>query len=106
MPFTTVSHAAPRALFPGVTGHYAHGDRLTVGEVELASGSVVTDHQHPHEQLTYVLSGRVEFTIGTHTQVLEPGMCALIPAQATHRCRALESSRVLDVFTPAREDYR
>ena len=39
-----------------IRGHYAHLARLTVGEVHLAAGTVVPLHDHPHEQVTYVIA--------------------------------------------------
>lgn len=106
MPFCTLASLPGRTLFPGVTGHYAHTDRFTIGDVELAAGSVVPTHQHPHEQLSYVLSGRIDFTVGGETRVMGPGDCALIPGNVPHSVRALTAARVLDTFTPVREDYR
>jgi quercetin dioxygenase-like cupin family protein len=106
MPFATLAAQPARPLFAGVTGRYAHLDRLTIGEVELAAGAVVPVHQHPHDQLTYVVAGRAECTIGGETQVLEPGMCALIPGGTLHSFRPLTACRVLDAFTPARDDLR
>jgi quercetin dioxygenase-like cupin family protein len=106
MPFATPATLPARNVFSGITGRYVHLDRLTCGEVELAAGAVVPSHQHPHEQVTYVISGRLEFTVGTETRVMEPGTCALIPGGTLHAGRALTACRVLDFFSPAREDYR
>jgi quercetin dioxygenase-like cupin family protein len=106
MPFTTLSQLPSRNVFAGVAGHYAHLERLSVGEVDLASGALVPTHQHPHEQVSYVLAGRVEFTVGAETCVMEPGACALIPGGTPHGCRALTACRILDLFSPVREDYR
>jgi quercetin dioxygenase-like cupin family protein len=106
MPFATLAQRPPLTIFPGVNGHLVHLDRLTVGEVTLADGAIVTTHQHPHEQVSYVLSGRVEFTVGGETRVLEAGQCALIPGGTPHHVRALTAGRVLDIFSPVREDFR
>jgi len=53
-----------------------------------------------------VISGRFEFTVGPETRILEPGMAAVIPGNTLHAGRALTACRVLDVFSPVREDYR
>jgi len=106
MPFTTFSALPDKSPFAGITGHYVHLDRMTCGEVDLVAGTVLPSHQHPHEQVTYVISGRFEFTVGTETRVLEPGMAAVIPGNTLHAGRALTACRVLDVFSPVREDYR
>jgi quercetin dioxygenase-like cupin family protein len=106
MPFTDLTTARVRALFPGVTGRYTHAARITTGEIDLEAGSTVPLHQHPHDQLSYVISGRLEFTVGPEVQILEPGNCAIIPGGILHGCRAITACRVLDTFTPIREDYR
>ena len=64
MPFATLATLPGRKVFSGITGHYVHLDHLTCGEVALDAGAVVPTHQHPHEQVTYVISGRFEFTVG------------------------------------------
>ena len=107
MPFVTLPSLPAHSIFDGlIQGRYAHLERTTIGEVELAKDTVVPMHQHPHEQLTYVISGRFEFTIDGETTVLEPRMAALIPGNALHGGRTLTDCRVLDVFAPVREEYR
>jgi quercetin dioxygenase-like cupin family protein len=106
MSFATLQSVPAKSPFPGITGHYAHLERLTFGEVDLVAGTVLPAHQHLHEQVTYVISGRFEFTVGAETRILEAGMCAVIPGHTPHSGRALTACRVLDVFAPVREDYR
>src|SRR3954470_17929265 len=106
MSFFHLPSLKTRPVFSGVAGRYAHDARLTVGEIDLAAGAVVASHQHPHDQLSYVISGEAEFTIGAETQVMRAGMVALIPGGTPHGCRALAACRLVDVFTPVREDYR
>jgi quercetin dioxygenase-like cupin family protein len=107
MSFATLASLPAKEIFGGtIRGHYAHLAQLTVGEVELNPGTVVPLHQHPHAQVTYVLEGRFEFTVGDQTTVLGPGMAAIIPSGVMHGGRTLTAVRVLDVFSPARDDYR
>ena len=107
MPFATLISLPVKEIFSGtVRGHYAHLERMTVGEVEVDAHTNVPMHQHPHEQVTYVLSGRFEFTVGHETTILEPGMVALIPPNTLHGGITLTACRVLDIFAPVREDYR
>ena len=107
MSFATLTSLPAKEIFGGaVRGHYAHLERLTVGEVALQAGLTVPLHQHPHEQVTYVFEGRFQVTVGTETMVLEPGMVALIPGGVMHGGTTLTACRVLDLFSPVREDYR
>lgn len=107
MSFATLASLPPKLIFNGtIRGHYMHLGQMTLGEVELDADTDVPMHEHPHEQMTYVLSGRFQFTVGERTTVLEPGMVAIIPGGARHGGRTLTACRVIDVFAPAREDYR
>jgi len=105
--FTTLASLPAKEIFGGlIRGHYEHLERLTVGEVDLDPQTVVPLHQHPHEQVTYVVQGKFEFTVGSETKLLEPGMAALIPGGVPHGGRTLTACRVLDIFVPVRDDYR
>jgi quercetin dioxygenase-like cupin family protein len=106
MPVVTLAALPAKTIFPGVTAHFAHFARLTVGEVELAAGAVVPVHQHPHDQITYILAGEAECTVGGETHPLSSGMCVLTPGGTPHTFRALTACHAIDVFTPVREDFR
>jgi quercetin dioxygenase-like cupin family protein len=106
MAFVNLSTARTRQIFPGVAGRYAHEARLSVGEIELAAGAVVGSHQHPHDQFSYVVSGEVQFTLADKTQLMRAGDVVLIPGGTPHGCRAVTACRLIDAFTPVREDYR
>jgi len=106
-PFLTLADQPARAILDGtIRGHYAHLDKMTIGEVLLDENAIVPMHDHPHEQFSYVIEGRFEFTVGSETRVLEPGMVVLIPGGVTHGGRTLTACRVIDVFSPPRDDYR
>ena len=107
MPFTTLASLPVKEIFGGaIRGHYAHLDRMTIGEVDLKAGTVLPLHRHPHEQISYIVTGRFRFTVGDETTVLEPGMVALIPGNVMHGGETLTDCRVIDLFSPVREEYR
>ena len=63
-------------------------------------------HQHIHEQITYVLKGKLEFFIDGIGRVVEAGDSIYFESNVPHGCIVLEAgSIVLDVFTPQREDF-
>jgi quercetin dioxygenase-like cupin family protein len=106
-PFSKLADIPARAILGGaIQGRYAHVNAMTIGEVSLNPNTVVPMHDHPHEQLTYVIEGRFQFTVGSDTTVLEPGMVALIPGGVTHGGTTLTACKVIDIFSPIREDYR
>ncbi|MBA4136802.1 MAG: cupin domain-containing protein [Opitutus sp.] len=105
--FATLASLPVKEIFNGtIRGHYAHLERTTFGEVHLKANTTVPIHQHPHEQVTYVISGRFQFTVGDETTILEPGMAALIPGNTPHGGTTLTDVKVVDLFAPVREEYR
>ena len=83
----------------------AHDGGLMQVEVAFAAGAVGPLHSHPHEQLTYVLSGAFEFTIGDETRVVRAGDTLYKKPNVLHGCRCLEAGVLLDTFTPQRTDF-
>lgn len=104
MPF--LKEQTPKALAPGLTGYYAHGETMTMGLVEIKAGSNLPAHQHPQEQITYVLEGQLNMTIDGKTCPLSAGMFYVIPSNITHSAIAITDCKVMDVFHPVREDYK
>lgn len=83
----------------------AHGGTMMAVEVNFAQGAVGPLHSHPHEQLTYVLSGRFSFTIDGVTQEVRAGDTLYKKPDVVHGCVCLEAGTLLDTFTPQREDF-
>lgn len=84
----------------------AHDGKMMAVEVNLAAGAVGLMHNHPHEnQLTYVLSGEFEFTIGEETRVVSAGDTLYKQPGIMHGCVCLQPGTLLDTFTPIREDF-
>jgi quercetin dioxygenase-like cupin family protein len=92
---------------PGVTLRPFFGKRLMMSHVTFAPGAEAPLHQHPQEQLTFVLSGTLEFTVGEATRHLEPGDILSIPANVPHRAVAGPEGCVeVDMFSPIRDGFR
>ena len=106
MPFLKINDIAQTTLFPGFKGRFLHSEKLTVAHFEIEKGSQLPEHSHEHEQITQVLSGKLELIIEGQSQILEPGLAAIIPAHAKHSGLAITDCYVMDIFTPVREDYR
>lgn len=97
---------AVRELRPGFFGKFIHGDKGSVTVWNIKKGSVLETHQHPHEQITYVLSGELEMVIGGEKMLFTAGMTHVIPSNVPHSAVALSEVEVIDFFSPAREDYK
>ena len=83
----------------------AYDENLMMVRVEFKSGAVGYLHTHPHRQVTYVESGRFEVEISGKKEVLGRGDCFIVEPDEPHGVAALEDGGLVDVFTPAREDF-
>lgn len=83
----------------------AHSDNMMAVEVRFDKGAVGTMHSHPHEQLTYVLSGVFEFTIGDEKKIVKAGDTMYKEPNIEHGCVCLEAGVLIDNFTPMRKDF-
>jgi len=83
----------------------ARGGDLMMVEVLFETGGIGAEHRHPHEQVSYCLAGEFRFTVEGETATLRPGDSVFIPASALHGTVCARTGRLLDIFTPQREDF-
>lgn len=84
----------------------AHDGGLMLVEVYIENGGEGAPHTHPHEQASYCLEGEFEFTIGDEVKNVKVGDTIYIPSNIMHGCKLIsEKGRLLDIFTPQREDF-
>jgi quercetin dioxygenase-like cupin family protein len=102
----TLEEKPVREVFPGFHGRFVHSDRLTLAFWDIDAGSTLPAHSHPHEQVVNMIEGDLEIVAGGVAHRLRPGDVLVIPGGVEHSGRALTACRVMDVFSPAREDYR
>jgi quercetin dioxygenase-like cupin family protein len=82
-----------------------HTESMTVARILLAKGAVVPSHHHVNEQITTLLDGRLRFVLGDEERIVIPGETLTIPSHLPHEVEALETSVVIDVFSPVRDDW-
>lgn len=83
----------------------AFNDNVMCVEVHFEKGTVAPMHSHPHEQITYVISGKYEFTVGDKTYTVGAGDSLYKEPNIEHGATCLEAGTLLDIFTPHREDF-
>ena len=94
------------AADPGVTRQVlSDSPDLMVVSFTFEAGAQGRPHSHPHVQSTYVEAGRFRFRIGQDSFEVGPGDSFVIPSGATHGCDCLEPGRLIDTFTPRRDDF-
>lgn len=81
-------------------------DEAMLCQFHLDAGSIVPLHQHMNDQVGYVISGKLEITIGDKVKLVTAGDSYAIPGGIIHSAKILEDSIVIDLFSPPREDYR
>jgi quercetin dioxygenase-like cupin family protein len=78
--------------------------RLMLMEVQFAAGAAGYEHNHVHEQISYCIAGRFEYSLDGRAQLLSEGESVYVPSNVRHGAKALEPGILIDVFTPVRED--
>jgi quercetin dioxygenase-like cupin family protein len=78
---------------------------LMMVSVAFEEGAVGALHAHPHRQVTFVAGGSFEVRIASDTKKLKAGDSFIVPSGVEHGVVALEKGMLIDVFTPAREDF-
>lgn len=95
-----------KEIAPGIVGKYIHGLNITFGYVNIKAGSILKEHEHVHEQITYIVAGELEMTIGGEKILLTAGTLHVIASSTPHSAIATMDCTAIDVFCPTRDDYR
>jgi quercetin dioxygenase-like cupin family protein len=74
-------------------------------EHQMQKGWVGSRHSHPHEQIVYVVRGRLRVVVGDNAFEAATGDSFVVAGGIEHEAAAVEDSVVIDVFTPCRHDY-
>ncbi len=93
-------------LDEGIERQMIVGEQLMVCRLRFAPHVVTPAHDHPHEQITFVVQGRVLFTIEHEEKTVQAGDILHFPSGCWHGATMLDEEVVLiDIFTPIREDF-
>ena len=84
---------------------HAHGRTMYQMIAQLDAGSRMPQHQHSQEQLVHILSGRMKLIVEGVAHELKPGDSYYLASNIPHGVETLEDTRVLDTFSPPRDDY-
>jgi quercetin dioxygenase-like cupin family protein len=107
MRFFRTDDLPPAQMLPGVTRRAVYLEDVMLTFFEFEPHAIVPEHDHPHQQITYILSGAMEFNLDGKKRQLIAGDGVLIPPGTPHAAVILdEPCRALDAWHPIREDYR
>ena len=80
---------------------------MLIGVVHLEANAIMPTHNHPHEQISYILEGELEFDLAGEKRTVHPGDIVVIPENVDHTVTAGSvQSKVVDTFSPVREDLK
>lgn len=84
-----------------------YNEKMMAAKVKFETATIVPDiHQHPHQQVTYVIEGEFVFWIDEKKYEVISGNVLLMEPNKPHGCICCSNGGLLlDVFTPMREDF-
>jgi quercetin dioxygenase-like cupin family protein len=90
--------------YPGIERQTVQGENQTLVRYLYHPRAVFPTHHHPQEQITIVMSGMIEFTVGDQVIELEAGGIAVIPPNVPHSARVIgdETVESFNTLSPAR----
>jgi len=109
MGFIKQQEEVRESIGEGRERYLGHTDKLMMVVIDFNDGPTAAPdppHSHPHEQMSYVVSGELIVHIGETQERLGPGDMFTVPPDVPHTVRLLtEQVRLVDCFTPLREDF-
>ena len=71
----------------------------------LDAGSRMPEHRHPQEQIVHILEGKMRLIVDGMPHELATGDSFYLPGNVPHGVETIENTRVLDTFSPPRDEY-
>lgn len=103
--FASLAALPEEPISDKISRKIAAGDREMIVWWSMKAGAHANAHKHPHEQIAYMLKGKMEFRLGDEQRSCGPGDVVVIPGGVEHEAFFPEDTEVIDVFAPPREDF-
>jgi quercetin dioxygenase-like cupin family protein len=93
-------------ICPGITRQtVANGKTMYQMLATLAAGSRMPAHSHPQEQIVHILEGKMRLIVEDVPYELSTGDSFYLASNVPHGVEVMLPTRVLDTFSPPRDDY-
>jgi quercetin dioxygenase-like cupin family protein len=90
--------------YPGLHRRTFDTNEATVNEYTFRPEAAFPRHRHPQEQITLVLEGSVELTVGGRSIGLREGSWSVIGGSVEHSIRAgAQGAKIVAIVIPRRE---
>ncbi|CAZ98386.1 cupin domain-containing protein [Zobellia galactanivorans] len=100
---------ASETIGEGIKRKWFHGEKGQMTIFDLEEGAHIPWHQHPNEQITYIMSGKVKIKTLVDGKeefvIVSGGEVIVFPENVPHEFWALEKTVDLDVHVPVRKDW-
>jgi quercetin dioxygenase-like cupin family protein len=105
MGFFNANQFRRKKVLEGIDVGSVRLDNLMLTHFTFKAGAAVPEHSHPHEQITLMISGEMEFTFNGEKRRIRAGDGCAVPPNARHSVRAVTDAVAVDCWHPIREDY-
>ena len=105
MGFFKAGELVRKDVLPGIRVGSVHLADLMLTHFTFKAGAVVPMHSHPHQQITFLVEGEMEFTLEGEPRLIRAGEGCVVPPGTQHSVRALTEAAAIDCWHPIREDY-
>lgn len=98
MPFVVFDEIDKEFVTPKYStafGELVTGENIEVARLTFKEGEGAVEHQHPHEQVMYVISGHLSVDLAGDHAELGPGMAFHALPNQPHKVRAVKDTQVL-----------
>ncbi|MBM4338215.1 MAG: cupin domain-containing protein [Deltaproteobacteria bacterium] len=103
------SEVTRTTISQGTSRYLAHLSNLMMVVIDFENGPASQPdppHSHPHEQISYVVSGEINVLLGNEITHLRPGDIFTVPPNLPHSIQLLTpKARLIDAFSPIRQEF-
>ncbi len=93
-------------ICPGITRRtVANGKTMYQMMATLEAGSRMPAHSHSQEQIVHILEGKMQLIVDGVRHELSTGDSFYLASNIPHGVEVILPTRVLDTFSPPRNDY-
>ena len=103
--FDTLASVPEEQITDKIRRRVVSGKQGTMVYWSIKAGAHAAAHRHPHEQFVWMITGTMDFRVGSEKRTLKPGDVAVIPGGVEHEGYFPEESEAIDFFAPVREDF-
>src|SRR5438552_1232235 len=102
--YTSLKSLPAEQVTDKITRRMLVGEKGMIVVWNMKAGVHADAHTHPHEQIFWVVSGKMDFRLGNERRMCGPGDMGVIAGGVEHEAWFPEDAEVWDVFSPPRED--